>query len=112
MIATILGGIGFGLAWLNACAVRLPLDRWPPPVVLLLPVALPTLAWGGMCLWLIALMAADPTAANLWPLTVTLMAVLWLGWIGVVWIALGAAAVAAPGLSRHSDPRTAPPDGP
>ncbi len=87
VIAMMLGGIGFGLAWLNARAVRLPLDRWPPPALPLLPVALPTLAWAGMCLWLLALMAADPTAANLWPLTVTLMAVLWLVWIGVVWIA-------------------------
>lgn len=85
VIALILGGIGVGLALLNARAIRLPLDR-RPSLMRSLPVGLPALAWAGMCVWMLYLIASDPTAANLWPLTAALMATLWLGWIAASWI--------------------------
>jgi hypothetical protein len=85
VIATILAALGVGLAMLNAVAVRLPLDRLSP-VARLLPVALPSALWAGLSLYLLALMAGNPSAANLWPLTVALMTVLWLAWIALSWI--------------------------
>jgi hypothetical protein len=87
VIAAIIFGLGAGLAALHAVAMRIRIATWPQPLLPLLAVAAPALIWVGFGLYLLALMAAEPTAANLWPLTVTLMAVLWLVWIGVVWIA-------------------------
>lgn len=81
LIAAIIAGLGVGLAFLNALALRLRLTGWAQPWPALVAVALPALLWAGLSLYLLALMAADPTAANLWPLTLGLMAVLWLGWI-------------------------------
>jgi hypothetical protein len=83
IVAVILGGLGAALAALHAFAMRLPFFRWPQPLLPLLAVAAPALIWAGFGLYLLALMAADPTAANLWPLTLGLMAVLWLVWIAV-----------------------------
>lgn len=85
VIGAVLGGIGIGLAWLNAAAVGLSWSRWPPRPLPLFLFAPPALAWAGMCFLMLALMAGDPTAANLWPLTVMLMAVLWLAWIAAAW---------------------------
>ncbi|MCU4653175.1 hypothetical protein N8I71_10050 [Roseibacterium sp. SDUM158016] len=83
VIAAIIFGLGAALAALHAFAMRLPFFRWPQPLLPLLAVAAPALIWAGFGLYLLALMAADPTAANLWPLTLGLMAVLWLVWIAV-----------------------------
>jgi hypothetical protein len=85
VIGAILGGIGLGLAWVNAAAAGLLPLRWPPRPLPLALTAPPALAWAAMCLWMLILMAGDPTAANLWPLTAMLMAVLWLAWIGAAW---------------------------
>lgn len=93
IIAAIIFGLGAGLAALNAVALRLRLTTWPQPLLPVLAVAAPVIGWAGFGLYLLALMAADPTAANLWPLTLGLMAVLWLMWIGAT--ALVAAIVRA-----------------
>jgi Ca2+/Na+ antiporter len=85
VIGAILGGIGAGLAWVNAMAAGLMPLRWPPRPLPLMLTAPPALAWAAMCLWMLTLMAGDPTAANLWPLTVLLMAALWLVWIALAW---------------------------
>ena len=83
LVATVIGALGIGLALLNAAAVRLALLRGPWPVVPVLVVAAPALLWAGFGLYMLGLMAADPTAANLWPLTLALMAFAWLAWSAV-----------------------------
>lgn len=89
-IAAVIAAAGAGLALLNARAVRMSLWHGPYPVVPLLSVAAPALGWTGFGLYLLALMAADPTAANLWPFTLALLAVLWFCWIAasglVAWV--------------------------
>lgn len=83
LVAAVILGLGAGLAALHAVALRIRLATWPQPLLPVLAVAAPALIWAGFALYLLALMAADPTAANLWPLTLALMAVLWLVWIAV-----------------------------
>ena len=112
VIATILGGIGFGLAWLNACrraAAARPLGRRRFVASCSRGAADAGLRAGNCAVAHCAHGCGfHPRRRNLWPLTVTLMArLLWLGWIGVVWIASALLRSHAPGLSRHSDPRTA-----
>jgi hypothetical protein len=81
LIALIIAGLGAALAVFHAFTLRISLTRWPQPLPLVMAVAAPALGWAGFGLYLLALMAADPTAANLWPLTLALMAFLWICWI-------------------------------
>lgn len=83
LVGAVIFGLGAGLTVLHAFAMRVPLTTWPQPPVPVLTVALPALGWAGFGLYLLALMAADPTAANLWPLTLGLGAILWLAFIAV-----------------------------
>jgi hypothetical protein len=85
VIGAILGGMGLGLAWVNAAAVGVLPLCWPPHPLPLMLTAPPALLWAAMCVWMLTLMARDPTAANLWPLTVMVMAALWLVWIALAW---------------------------
>ena len=84
-IALVLIAFGAGLTVLNTVAARLSLNR-SPSVLHLLPVALPVAGWTGVSLYLVVQIAADPTSANLLPLTIALMLILWLGWIVVTWL--------------------------
>jgi hypothetical protein len=83
VIAAVVFGLGAGLAALHAFAMRIRPGTWPQPLLPLLAVAAPALGWAGFGLYLLAVMAADPTAANLWPLTLAVAAVLWLIWMAV-----------------------------
>jgi hypothetical protein len=79
-VAAVIFGFGALLAFLHALAMRIRLTVWPQPVLPVLAVAAPALGWAGFGLYLLALMAADPTAANLWPLTLAIVAFFWLIW--------------------------------
>jgi hypothetical protein len=79
-VAAVIFGFGALLAFVHALAMRVRLTVWPQPVLPVLAVAVPALGWAGFGLYLLALMAADPTAANLWPLTLAIVAFFWLIW--------------------------------
>lgn len=85
IIAAVLAGAGGSLALLNATVLRIRLDQRPRPLIVF--VAVPSVLWLGVSIYLLAVVAADPGAANLWPLTIALMAFIWLLWIAIVWLA-------------------------
>src|SRR6056297_2064003 len=85
IIAAVLLGVGAFLALLYAVALGHQ-KEWRPTFPVLLAVGPPAVLWVAFSLYLVAEVTADPSAGNLWPLTILLMALLWLFWIAVVWV--------------------------
>jgi hypothetical protein len=93
IIGLVLALLGRAMWWLTARAAATPLTEDRPALRALL-AALPALAYGAAVLPMLLDMAADPTAANLWPLAVTGLLTLWALYAALLRLALALATAA------------------
>lgn len=92
VLALVLALVARGMWWLTAHAAGRRAGRPTGPVAHLAAL-LPAAGFTFVCARMLWDMAGDPTAANLWPLAIGGMLLLWAVWIGVVRTVAG--------LARH-----------